>query len=919
MPPTPVDQTPATTPTLSPALNATVAQTAAPAAASLEQRINRLAEQLEQRRKDLHIPGMAIAVVQDDEVILVRGFGLADLENETPVTPETIFAIGSITKSFTATLVGMLVDEGEMGWDDPVTEHIPYFTLNVDSDDENAEVTIRDMLSHRTGFTQMGLLFASGLFASGMVPREEVLLAATRAEPWVGLREKYYYNNVMYTAAGVAAGNAAGTDWDALVAERIFEPLGMSSSNTSVSELQSDPHLSLGYRWDKDLKVHKHQPMWDVDHIGPAGAINSNVLDMAQWLRFQLGHGAYNGDRLLSETQHKETWTSQIEMGGGNHYGLGWGLREWRGQPIIQHGGRADGFRSQMALWPESNLGFVLLTNMRGTPLQEESINMVWDALLGELEAEEGDIEYRPYLGKYVANFGSFKDAEFTVLIQNNHLAIDVPGQTVYELKDPDEVGKWYFAFSEEIAVSFERNDAGDVTMLKQHQSGLTVELPRVGAEVPVEIPLVEIPLDELQKYLGSYCSEDVDVKVVIQNNRLAIDVPGQSVFELYPPDEEGKWVFRAIDGIAVAFNESDAGVESMTRYEAGQGFNMPRIDVASEPLPAVDDILALRDTDSWKVAREEIGTYLMTGTVWVPQSGVEGALSEYVSGIDRIRVDADYGKFGSTRSAVNGDRAWIEEFGRFAELHGKRLEQALQEHPAATDDWRDYFDSIRVLSTGELDGRKVYVLKLQRGKLPPATFYVDADTGDLLKSETIERAQGGVRIPVVSFYEDYREVHGMRIPFRVVARIESSDPSRTVIQYDTIEINVEVNDDIFTLSPPTEAFEGKALGGAPPPNLIFEGVGYTFGGYQTVDPGESTIFVIDGIDINVTNLKLVGTTTEGNTHGIDQGLQVYRSNMGGGANAVYTFTLGETHVNPEDGQIFEFAAGWTQWTASND
>ena len=95
--------------------------------------------------------------------------------------------------------------------------------------------------------------------------------------------------------------------------------------------------------------------------------------------------------------------------------------------------------------------------------------------------------------------------------------------------------------------------------------------------------------------------------------------------------------------------------------------------------------------------------------------------------------------------------------------------------------------------------------------------------------------------------------------------------------------------------------------------------MGYTFGGYQTVDPGESTIFVIDGIDINVTNLKLVGTTTEGNTHGIDQGLQVYRSNMGGGANAVYTFTLGETYVNPEDGQIFEFAAGWTQWTASND
>ena len=121
----------------------------------------------------------------------------------------------------------------------------------------------------------------------------------------------------------------------------------------------------------------------------------------------------------------------------------------------------------------------------------------------------------------------------------------------------------------------------------------------------------------------------------------------------------------------------------------------------------------------------------------------------------------------------------------------------------AISDDWRDSFDSIPVLSTGELDGRKVYLLKLQRGELPPATFYVDADTGDLLKSETIALARG--RIPVVSLYEDYREVHGIRIPFRVVARNDSADPGRIVIQYDAIESNVEVNDDIFTLSPPAE------------------------------------------------------------------------------------------------------------------
>ena len=393
-----------------------------------------------------------------------------------------------------------------------------------------------------------------------------------------------------------------------------------------------------------------------------------------------------------------------------------------------------------------------------------------------------------------------------------------------------------------------------------------------------------------------------------------------------HTPDEEAKWVFRATDGIVVEFNESEAGVESMTMYQAGQEFNMPRIDVASEPLPTVDDILALRDTDSRKVAREEIGTYLMTGTIWVPQSGVEGTISTYVSGINRTRSDADFGKFGTTRSAVKGDRAWSEEFGRFEELHGKRLEQAIQSHPATiSDDWRDFFDSIRVLNTGELDGRNVYVLSLQRGELPPVTVYVDADTGDVLKSETIVLAKGGIGVPVVERYEDYRQIHGIRIPFRLVSSNEWS--GRAVIQYDTIEANVEVNDDIFTLRSsvdtvepqlPVVQFEGKIPVGTPPPSLIFEGVEYTFGSYKTVDLGESTTFVIDGIDINVTNLELVGTTTEGNTHGIDQGLQVYRSHIAGDANAVYTFTPGESKVNPEDGQIFEFPAEWTRWTASN-
>ena len=763
---------------------------------SLEQRLDRLVEQLEQQREALHIPGMAIAVVKDDEVVLTQGFGVTDIETETPVTPETIFAIGSSTKSFTATLIGMLVDEGKMDWDDPITEYIPYFTLDIESENETAEVSIRDLLSHRTGFVRMGLLFASG-----EIPREEVLGAATAAEPWTGFREKFYYSNVMYMAAGVAAGKAAGTDWDTLIADHIFEPLGMNSTSTSISQAQTDPRLSLGYLWDEDLQDYKDKPMRNVDNIAPAGAINSNVLDMAQWLRLLLGRGEYEGQRLISEEQLNETWTSHIEVAEGVSYGLGWMLREWEEQPVIEHGGNVHGFSAEVALLPESNLGFVLLTNASVTPLQQLSINMVWEALLGEwkdTDATDMTEEYEPYLGKYIANFGQFEDTEFTVLIQNDRLAVDVPGQQIFELKEPDEEGKWYFVISDEIAISFERDDTGNVIGMKLYQAGYVFELPREGVEVAPEIPL-----EELQKYLGSYHSEElgVTVEVLIQNNRLAVDWPGEMVYEMYPPDEEGIWVFRVSEDFTLRFNETPDGlIESLTYYQAGEEFLMPRVE--GQLLPTVEEVLVLRETDSRKAAIEEMGAYQINGTLYSAQSGVEGTFSTYVSGSERYRVDSDYGKYGYSRMALNGDQAWVESsFGPFDELHGNFLEQAKRDHPASMDgDWRDFYDSIQVLRSDNLDGEKVYVLELERGKLPPVTIFVDTATGDVLKSTVVVLQEGGIGIPVTTQYEDYREVHGVRIPFRTISSNEHS--GGMTVQYESIEVNLDIDDNFFILTP---------------------------------------------------------------------------------------------------------------------
>jgi CubicO group peptidase (beta-lactamase class C family) len=763
----------------------------------LQQKLDLLVEQLEQQCQTHHVPGMAIAVVKDDELILTHGFGIANIEKETPVTPETIFAIGSSTKSFTSTLVGMLVDEGKMDWDDPVTEYMPYFQMNVDSDNESDEPTLRDVLSHRTGFTRMGLLFASG-----QIPREEVLLDATKAEPYVPFREKWYYSNVMYMSAGVAAGKAEGTDWDTLVTERIFEPLGMNSTTTSVTQAENDSRLASGYLWDEDLQAYEYKPMRNVDNIGPSGAINSNVIDMAQWLRLQLNRGEYEGRRLISEESLSETWTTQINITDDVGYGMGWMIREWEGQPVIEHGGNVDGFSAQVAMLPESDLGFVLLTNASASLLPPQAINMVWNTLLGETPADDGATEdYEPYIGNYIANFGQFKDEIFTVLVQNNRLAIDVPDQQVYELKEPDEEGKWYFVISNEIAVSFERDEEDNVIGMKMYQAGMTFDLPREGVEIAPEIPL-----DELQKYLGSYRSEElqVTVEVLIQNNRLAIDVPGQMVYELYPPDENDKWVFRITPDISVSFNEtSDGQVDSLTMYENGQEFILPQIE--SKSLPTVAEIMALRDAEGNEAALEAMGNYMIDSTTYSVQSGVNGTVSIYVAGPDKYRVDADYGKYGYSHTVVNGDHAWVESsFGPFKELRGQLLEQAKRGHPyVMTSDWRDYFDSIAVVRADILDDKEVYVVELKAGDLPAMTVFVDALTGDVLLSEIISIQEGGIGIPVTTRFEDFREVHGIRGPSRSIASNEET--GRTIVEDETIETNIQLDDDFFILTPPEE------------------------------------------------------------------------------------------------------------------
>ena len=317
--------------------------------------------------KEWNIPGVAIGIVRNDSVIYARGFGVRELGKPEPVDERTIFAIGSNSKAFTAAGLEMLVDEGRMNLDARVTTYIPDFRL---SDPLASQaVTVRDLLAHRTGLARNEIMwYGSNATRDDLVRRLRYLPVES------GFRTKFRYNNVAYLTAGQVLAHATGETWDDFMKTRIFGPLGMTSTSTSISELAGKANV---------VTPHFQTPQgmrpiqwYNGDNVGPAGSINSNVLDMAQWLRLQLAGGTYNGKRILSQRGVDEMRSAQIAipLGGGTKvlfptahflsFGLGFATSDYAGKLLVEHTGEIDGMASAVAMVPEARLGVVVLTNL---------------------------------------------------------------------------------------------------------------------------------------------------------------------------------------------------------------------------------------------------------------------------------------------------------------------------------------------------------------------------------------------------------------------------------------------------------------------------------------------------------------------------------------------------------------------------
>lgn len=353
-------------------------------------------------------PGAAVAVVQDDRVVSAAGYGVKDLTTREPATPDTLFAIASVTKAFTTCALAMLVDEGKVGWDDPVRKHLDWFRLSDPLADAN--VIVRDLVSHRTGLSRHDMFWYKSPWGSEEIVRKCGLVALTKP-----FRSTYQYNNNMFVAAGLVVQSASGMPWKDFVRERIFQRLGMDTANCTRAEALASADHATPHRKRDDAPLGPIEWL-DFDAEGPGGTINASAREMASWLRLQLGNGVFEGNRLVSEANLLETRTphmvirpepldkAALELTETTQqtYGMGWSVWDYRGNTVHSHNGAIDGFRSSLALAPRRNAGVVVMVNGAPTNAQAAIRNALLDRIFG-LEPKDWNTLQKDLLDRMLA------------------------------------------------------------------------------------------------------------------------------------------------------------------------------------------------------------------------------------------------------------------------------------------------------------------------------------------------------------------------------------------------------------------------------------------------------------------------------------------------------------------------------------
>jgi CubicO group peptidase (beta-lactamase class C family) len=567
--------------------------------------LRRIDSFIEKVMEDWHVPGLAVTVVKDSVVVLSRGYGLRDVEGELEVTPRTLFAIGSSSKAFTTMAIGMLVDDGKLDWDEPVRSYLPAFQMWDAFATER--MTPRDLVTHRSGLPRH-----DAVWYNSPLSRKDIFDRLQYLEPSQDFRTTFQYQNIMFMTAGYLVGQMSGGTWEDFVRSRIFDPLGMDGSNFSVSVMARAADAAKGYRWDGDEEKLVHMPYRNIDAIGPAGSINSNVEDMANWLKLHLGRGTVEGEEIVSRGQVNQMHTPYMFISSPastpelptNGYGLAWFIQPYRGHFRVQHGGNIDGFSALVSLLPLDGIGIVLLTNLNGNPANTFVERGIVDRLLGldpidwsgkalearrkaaeraeaepEEEEEEDRVEGTQPSHTLEAYTGTFEHPGYgvaTIELEEGALKLTYNNMsTILEHWHYDVFRSTDDEVFENVKIVFHTNLRGDLEEVHVPiQTGVAdIVFARVASE-SMKDP------EFLRRFVGAYTTDSgqTTMTISLEGATLKMNVPGQPTYELVPY-EGTEFTVKNLTGYSVEFVVEDGKVTAIKSKQPNGTFTLKRVE----------------------------------------------------------------------------------------------------------------------------------------------------------------------------------------------------------------------------------------------------------------------------------------------------------------------------------------------------
>ncbi len=554
--------------------------------------------------KDWNAPGVGIGIVLNDKLVFAKGYGYRDYEKKLPFTPRTMSPIASNTKLFTAIAAGMLVEEGKLTWDKPVRDSVP--TIRFYNDQLNNSVTLRDMLSHRTGITRHDTIWYKSDFS-----RKELFEKLVYLEPEQPMRETFLYNNLMFAAVGYLIELQSGKTWEQFVRERIFEPLQMKSTSFSVADMLKQPEFGVGFTERRDsFDIYRIPYYEDIAGVAPCGAIVSNIEDMSHWLIALMNDGKYNGTQVLPAEVLKATLQPAIALPNvgletrgwpeilNAAYGMGRQTASYRGHLITYHGGDLPGFHTQVSFMPLEHIGVIVFEiGNHSQPLYNILTYNVYERLLGmdltpwserrleirlkdkkadtaaRAKANEGRVpDTKPShpLADYAGAYENPAYGVMTIGLKDNQLQFDFHKIRMpmtqfhydrFDTPDDEQDGKW--------SVNFRTNPQGDIEQA-------VVSLDEAEAVFVRKPDAIDPKL--MAQFAGSYVTPSGSTfDVTLQpGGGLSLVLPGQPILPLI---RTKGFSFRTpqFSDLVLEFVVQDGQVKALKQRDPSGEFTFPK------------------------------------------------------------------------------------------------------------------------------------------------------------------------------------------------------------------------------------------------------------------------------------------------------------------------------------------------------